>query len=133
MDKNHILVAVYGTLKRNYNGPRFFGNSSFIGGGITIDKYLMASKGFPVIKRVDDGHNVVVEVFKIDEATLASLDRYEGYPFLYKRERRAVKIGGEVLRPFIYEGNDALSMIRPENMVKPNEAGLLEWSRREFF
>ena len=41
---------------------------------------------YPCMIKHEKGNSIIGEVFEIDIATLANLDRLEGVPFLYRRE-----------------------------------------------
>jgi gamma-glutamylaminecyclotransferase len=80
-------VAVYGTLKFGYGNHRLLDKAEFVGMGSTRDKYPLHVKGLPYLfERKGEGNNVEVEVYSVDNATLASLDQLEGHPSFYKRK-----------------------------------------------
>jgi hypothetical protein len=50
--------------------------------------------------------SVPVLVWEITPADEAALDRYEGFPFLYRKEEVEVRLGGEIVTGMIYIMNE---------------------------
>jgi gamma-glutamylaminecyclotransferase len=99
------LVAVYGTLKKDYsNYYSYLTSSKYIGKGQTKDKYPLVIKGLPyLIEEKGRGHNVEVDVFKVSGTVLAELDRLEGHPNWYRRKQIEIgMVDGKVLSCWIY-------------------------------
>lgn len=99
------LVAVYGTLKKGYsNYNRFLTSSKHLGAGNTENKYPMIISGLPyLIEMKGIGYNVEVDVFKVSDSVLASLDALEGHPNWYRRKQIPIKMkDGRVLTCWIY-------------------------------
>ena len=99
------LVAVYGTLKKDYsNYYSYLTSSKHIGKGETKDKYPLVIKGLPyLIEEQGTGHNVEVDIFKVSGTVLAQLDRLEGHPNWYRRKQiEVVTVAGRVLKCWIY-------------------------------
>jgi gamma-glutamylcyclotransferase (GGCT)/AIG2-like uncharacterized protein YtfP len=97
-------VFVYGTLKKGYH------NNHLLNGhepkqakapGINLYK----GPGFPFAKRGTG--TAIGEVYEIDEQTLKMLDRLEGHPAFYKREKTKVICGGQYDEAWIYLYPDA--------------------------
>ena len=106
--KNNVLeenlVAVYGTLKKGYNNyNNYLTTSKYMGSGHTQDKYPLIIKGLPyMIEQVGQGHNVEVDVFKVSDPVLASLDKLEGHPNWYRRKQIPVSMHGKTLSCWLY-------------------------------
>ena len=99
------VVAVYGTLKRGHGNHRaYLEDSKFMGRGKTKDKYPLVVSGLPyLIEKKGKGHNVEVEVYKVDDETLNRLDILEGHPDWYKRKQIDIKLTtGAVVSAWIY-------------------------------
>lgn len=98
------LIAVYGTLKKGYsNYHSYLTNSKFVGSGKTKDKYPLIIQGLPyLIEEKGIGHKVEVDVFKVSDAVLASLDRLEGHPHWYRRKQVPVMVYGKQHLCWIY-------------------------------
>tara|TARA_R100001443_G_scaffold40029_1_gene53403 strand:+ start:781 stop:1938 length:1158 start_codon:yes stop_codon:yes gene_type:complete len=99
------LVAVYGTLKKDYsNYHHYLKKSVYLGGGKTKDKYPLLIEGLPfMVNQKGVGHNVEVDVFKVSDQVLANLDQLEGHPRWYRREEIPVKLAsGKVLTCWLY-------------------------------
>jgi gamma-glutamylcyclotransferase (GGCT)/AIG2-like uncharacterized protein YtfP len=98
-------IAVYGTLKYGLSNYRnYLTESSFAGSGVTKEKYPLIIKGLPyMIKEKGKGHNVEVDVFNVDDDTLARLDRLEGHPKWYKRSEIMISMeNGRSLKCWLY-------------------------------
>jgi gamma-glutamylcyclotransferase (GGCT)/AIG2-like uncharacterized protein YtfP len=101
-----ILVAVYGTLKRGCGNNLLLHDSVFISEGKTKDNYplVIGGSGLPFLAKTKGaGKKVEVEVYLVDERTLASLDMLEGHPRWYRREKiDVICTDGTVLTPWVY-------------------------------
>ena len=94
-------VAVYGTLKKDKGNHQYYlQGQEFVGHGITVNKYpLVEEHGLPyVYDKPNLGHNVSVEVYKVDDVAQYSLDRLEGHPTHYQRKLTTIELdkGGMV-------------------------------------
>jgi len=109
-------VFVYGTLLSGEPNHRLLVDAALVGEARTEPVFELVSLGaFPAM--VADGRTAVAgEVYEVDAATLAELDRLEGHPRFYQRRRIRLDDGGEVLayvftaeqargRPAIASGN----------------------------
>lgn len=76
---NKTKVFVYGTLRRGYGNHRLLENSEFLGNAITKEKYELTANGIPFVNPDKPTSNIVGEVYEVDNETLKSLDRLEGY------------------------------------------------------
>ncbi|MFR1708820.1 MAG: gamma-glutamylcyclotransferase family protein [Clostridium sp.] len=59
------------------------------------------------------GQSVPVLVWEITPADEAALDRYEGWPFLYRKETVKVKLGGKTVKAMVYIMNDGRPIGQP--------------------
>jgi gamma-glutamylcyclotransferase (GGCT)/AIG2-like uncharacterized protein YtfP len=85
---NPELVFVYGTLKRGHGNHHWLAGAPFLGQALLPDVVLHDLGPFPMAV---PGEGVVRgEVYAVDAAGLARLDRLEGYPRLY--DRRALPL-----------------------------------------
>jgi len=122
-----IYIFVYGTLKkgtRQHN--RLMKNAEFVGIGTTTTKYVMCNYGYPMIFEDKNGHIIKGEVYKIPISDLYILDRYEGYPSLYKRKIEKIRIGNKEMDAYIYYNTDRRHL-NCKYTVEPNIYGELEW------
>lgn len=82
-------VAVYGTLREGFGNHYLLRDAKRLGDFKTEpDVYKMLSfGGFPALTVAGDESvpPVVCEVYEVDDATLANLDRLEGHPGWYQR------------------------------------------------
>lgn len=103
----HTLVFVYGTLKRGGSNHHFLAGQRFLGEARTAPGYrLYHLSGYPgMIPLTDDRDGVTGEVWSVDPACLAELDRLEGTDEgLYRREPIALltPFGGQDIQTYIY-------------------------------
>ncbi|CDM68553.1 hypothetical protein CM240_1394 [Clostridium bornimense] len=59
------------------------------------------------------GDSVPVLVWEITPADEAALDRYEGWPFLYRKETVKVKLNGKTVKAMVYIMNDGRPLGQP--------------------
>ena len=82
-----MRVFVYGTLLRGQGNHHLLKTARYEGQARTRAAYRMHSLGgFPGVVAVTDGPEAIEgEVYFVDAATLARLDRLEGHPRFYRR------------------------------------------------
>ena len=98
------VIAVYGTLKKGYGNHRLLINQRFVGKGTTTDRYPLIINGLPyLMQEKGKGHNVEVEVYKVDDDTFDSIDALEGHPNFYEREETSITMkSGKKITAWIY-------------------------------
>lgn len=82
-------IFVYGTLKQGQANHRYLEGQQYLGEYkiVGFDMYNVGS--FPAVVY---GEGVIRgEAYLVDDATLASLDRLEGHPRLYRREKVTIE------------------------------------------
>jgi gamma-glutamylcyclotransferase (GGCT)/AIG2-like uncharacterized protein YtfP len=96
-------VFVYGSLRRGQGNNRLLYASEFVGNA-TVCGTLYSLGGFPGLRIDDSEGDVVGEVWQVDDATLAELDRLEGVAVgFYERRKWRVKIEGKLRSAWLYE------------------------------
>jgi gamma-glutamylcyclotransferase (GGCT)/AIG2-like uncharacterized protein YtfP len=96
-------VFVYGSLRRGQGNNRLLYTSEFVGNA-TVCGTLYSLGGFPGLRIDDSEGDVVGEVWQVDDATLADLDRLEGVAVgFYERRKWRVKIEGKLRSAWLYE------------------------------
>lgn len=102
--KNNVLtgklIAVYGTLRKGYGNHSYLNSATYIGSGHTFDKYRMTGSGIPFLlqgKNAKGSSNVRVEVYSVNEWQLKSIDRLEGHPQWYKREKIGIRLDNDIV------------------------------------
>lgn len=84
-------VFVYGSLMRGFGNHGLLESSAFISEATAEGLRLYTLGAFPAVLSGDDGDSPVRgEVYSVDDETLARLDRLEGHPNFYRRERKEV-------------------------------------------
>ncbi len=100
------LVFAYGTLKRGLKNHHLMARARFIGVASSVPHYRMIAGDYPVL--FEQGDNLLPvsgELFEVDDATLAELDRLESVGTLYDRKTAAIALGDDVVTDvFIYIG-----------------------------
>ena len=88
-------VFVYGSLMRGLWAHGELGAAVFEGQARTAPAYTLYDLGtYPGL--CDEGHTVIHgELYRVDERTLARLDRFEDVPTLYRRVRLTTEDGCE--------------------------------------
>lgn len=98
-------VAVYGTLKKgNSNYHHYLSDSTFVGSGVTSDKYpMVVPQTLPyLLHKKGKGHHVEVDVFKVSNSVMKSLDALEGHPNFYTRKKINIDTNGTKVSCWIY-------------------------------
>ena len=79
------LVFVYGTLKKGFGNHRLLVKAEFMCPSYIFDGKMLDLGAFPAV--VDGAREIHGELYSVDKATLASLDRLEGHPTFYERRK----------------------------------------------
>ena len=96
------LVFVYGTLKREMANHRRLAGARFVGPAQLGGLHLYDLGPFPMAVATDDPAAMLQgEVYGVDAVQLADLDRFEGVPRLYERQRHQLSDGRAV---WVYVG-----------------------------
>ena len=86
-------VFVYGSLLRGEPNHPVIARGVLVGAASTVPCYQLHDLGaFPGMI-ADGAHAVAGEVYEVDRATLAELDRLEGHPRFYRRTPIALADG----------------------------------------
>ena len=89
-------VFVYGSLLRGEPNHRVISAGTFVGAARTTEGFALFDLGaYPGMIATDHG-TVAGEIYEVDDATLAALDRLEGHPRYYQRTRISLDEGIEV-------------------------------------
>ena len=89
-------VFVYGTLLAGEGNHRLLANATLVGEAHTTPAFELRDLGyFPGLVK-GGACSVTGEVYEVDAATLAALDRLEGHPRFYRRVRIALDDGTNV-------------------------------------
>lgn len=85
-------VFVYGTLLRGQANHKILerGGAFFVGRFRTEEKYRMTAEWIPYVTDHAADVEIVGELYAVDDALMAALDRLEGHPRFYTRRRVSV-------------------------------------------
>lgn len=90
--ENTIPVFVYGTLKRGHGNHRQLEDATFLGEATTVERYALHVDGLPMVDRNNPVSPIHGELYLVDRATFADLDRLEGHPIFYRRQLTRVAL-----------------------------------------
>jgi gamma-glutamylcyclotransferase (GGCT)/AIG2-like uncharacterized protein YtfP len=94
-----VTLFVYGTLKRACRNHGAMRGAEFLGEAATEPAYLLVNCGsYPGLVRTGNGQAGMAvrgELYRMDEARLAELDRFEGVGLEYVRETIRLADGRE--------------------------------------
>ena len=89
-DAREILLFVYGTLRTGGANHGLLAGARLVGAARTVERYALFVDGIPFLAPAPAVHRVRGEVYAVDAATLAEIDRLEGHPTWYERRPVAV-------------------------------------------
>jgi gamma-glutamylaminecyclotransferase len=93
--KQH-LVFVYGTLRQDEVNHDLLAQARFVAEGRTEPSFELFDLGSVPAMSTGGETAVLGEVYAVDDATLARLDRLEGHPSFYQRTQIRLDDGHEV-------------------------------------
>lgn len=99
-------IAVYGTLMAGERNEHWAADALERRPCVLRGTLYDTGYGFPAFVPDADGGEVQAELLTVTQATLSRMDRLEGHPSLYRRERvTAVLPGGGVVEAWVYVMN----------------------------
>jgi gamma-glutamylcyclotransferase (GGCT)/AIG2-like uncharacterized protein YtfP len=102
VDRHH-LIFVYGTLRKGHGNHHLLKDAHWYGVGRTEEQYaLYLVSGYPYVNGKESRYPIIGELYGVDDATLATLDRLEGHPRYYERREVAVTVDGERYSAWMY-------------------------------
>jgi gamma-glutamylaminecyclotransferase len=110
------LVFVYGTLRKGWHNHRHYldcTGAKFIGEGRTLGKHRMVAAGVPFVAKHGGEHTILGELYEVNDEVLENLDRLEGHPSFYCREKELVRVNGFVTSAWIYFNERGMSKSMP--------------------
>ncbi len=92
-------LFVYGTLMKGFHNNHLLTSSKYLGGGMLEIPYYMVSLGdaFPALTPCEGLNWIKGELYEVTENTLDRVDRLEGHPWFYRRERIFGDIFGYIM------------------------------------
>lgn len=121
-----MLMFVYGTLKRGHGNNHYMQGCEFLGEAVSAAAgYSMTGMGFPLLFK-GGCQRVRGEVWRVTADALKGIDRLEGHPDWYRRERRTFVLeSGEKVVAWVY-------IMKRERRVNEYEGEVVSWPPREF-
>lgn len=111
-DRSKIMKTLYLAYGSNLNVEQMAYRcpTAKIVASTTLDNYKLLFKGRhgSAVATIEpcEGFTVPVLIWEISECDEKALDRYEGYPSLYRKEKVKVKIGKKAIEVMVYIMND---------------------------
>jgi gamma-glutamylcyclotransferase (GGCT)/AIG2-like uncharacterized protein YtfP len=109
------LVFVYGTLRQGWRLHHLLEKQEYIGTCWTAPGYDLWADYYPWMDRADSTNKVLGEVYAVDAATLARLDRAEGHPSYYRRQPILLEEGTDIPGPveaYLHRPNQGAVVLR---------------------
>jgi gamma-glutamylcyclotransferase (GGCT)/AIG2-like uncharacterized protein YtfP len=94
-------VFVYGTLKRGYGNNALINKSKVISLKVNAPGINLYSSG-PLPFAARGNGTAIGELYEVDDIVLAKLDKLEGHPVFYKREKTKVQLASGEVEAWIY-------------------------------
>ncbi len=110
------LYLAYGSnLNRTQMGYRC--PDAVVRGSTTLKDYRLSFRGnrHSGVATIEpnQGSSIPVLLWEISEACERALDRYEGYPHLYRKNKLTVSLDGEEVVAMVYVMNEGYPLARP--------------------
>lgn len=126
------FLAVYGTLKRGYGNHRliYTGQLEYYADAVSEDRFHLVGGGFPILYTNPGIHRVAVELYSFtNESQLEAIDRLEGHPEWYRRERRNFITGNQKIFAWVYlqPSKNLSGALHPT--IHVSEEGVAKWIR----
>ncbi|MCK5045549.1 MAG: gamma-glutamylcyclotransferase [Candidatus Heimdallarchaeota archaeon] len=88
-----FLLAVYGTLKENFPNYFYYLNprKPIFRGLVQLPYQMHSDGGFPLLFPSVKTNKIHIEVFEVPQKTIEKIDKLEGVPVFYSRERVFLK------------------------------------------
>jgi gamma-glutamylcyclotransferase (GGCT)/AIG2-like uncharacterized protein YtfP len=116
MDKHNKLYIAYGSNLNLVQMADRCTSARVIGKSEMKDWQLLfrgSRTGAVATVEPKNGSSVPVLVWEITPADEAALDRYEGWPFLYRKETVEVKVNGKAVKAMVYIMNEGRPLGQP--------------------
>lgn len=94
-------VFVYGTLKRGYGNHVLINKSNILSLKAKAPGINLYSSGSIPFAARGNG-TAIGELYEVDSIVLEKLDKLEGHPVFYKREKTKVQLDSDVVEAWIY-------------------------------
>ncbi len=105
---NTLQIAYSGNLNLEQMATRY--PTAKVTGASKLTGYQLRFRGgrYGAVATIEkeQGKSVPVLVWKITPADETALDRYEGFPFLYRKETVKVRLDGQLASAMVYIMND---------------------------
>jgi len=103
LSKERELLFVYGTLKRGFGNHIYLEGTRFLGRAETVEKYALYEVGIPYVVKGEGVSTIKGEVYEVGREELSAIDRLEGHPRHYKREKVRVRLeDGREVEAWLY-------------------------------
>ena len=113
--ENWKWEAVYGLWQQFKSPPDGETLPATVAGTSEIKGYELLFRGVATVEPKEGG-SVPVLLWNIEPWDELALDRYEGWPHLYRKEMMDVELEGETVSAMVYVMNDGRSLAMPSDV-----------------
>lgn len=107
---NRYHLFVYGTLRKGWGNHRLIEDAEFLGEAETAGNHALLNVGpFPALYLMEQFCPVRGEVYLVDRNQFKAVERLEGYPHHYNRDRILTTLGWAWA--YFYDDHDGLPII----------------------
>ena len=125
-------VFVYGTLKKDFRAHHLIPDEGYMGEYVSNMKFRVFGNSFPMAVLSRDGNQIRGECYWLTSPELKELDRYEGYPGFYTRDKmmfHGFTTGLNVTAWMYHIPVRKINDMVFDHPLEPNSQGLLEWEK----
>ena len=91
---NKKLIATYGSLRKNHGNWSWALNCEPLSTEVVNINYRMVSLGgFPGLIPDEERHDIVVELYEVDDKTYKAIEALEGFPRFYQKAKIETSLG----------------------------------------
>jgi len=106
MEKQNVLLFVYGTLMSGFGNNVLLRDQKLIGSGETVNDYTMYASGIPFVSDEKETSKIKGELWEVHPSRMPSLDGLEGHPDWYQRKLVPITVDGEEFQAWLYFNTD---------------------------
>lgn len=106
MEKQNVLLFVYGTLMSGFGNNVLLRDQKLIGSGETVNDYTMYASRIPFVSDEKETSKIKGELWEVHPSRMPSLDGLEGHPDWYQRKLVPITVDGEEFQAWLYFNTD---------------------------
>jgi len=87
-------ICVYGSLRQNHGNNRLLTTSDLLSTEtISIPYRMISLGGFPGLISSEENHDIIVEIWAVDDQTYRNVERLESWPNFYQKALVSTSLG----------------------------------------